>query len=142
MSDMVFGGLAGSVAEMAVLPALVVRTRMMVQGADATSRQYTSFGHCFRSIVVEEGVGAFYKGAGTNLAFTPLARGLFTVGMEGAKATVGEGTPLRDFAAGTAAQLVSSFAYVPRDIILERCAIDGQLKTQVGSTSSSLAALK
>ena len=32
----------------------------------------------------------------------------------------------KDFAAGMGAQLLSSFAYVPRDIIVERCAIDGQ----------------
>lgn len=142
MSDFVLGGVAGSLAEMVVLPSLVVRTRLMVQGADATSRQYSSFGHAMRSIAVEEGVGSFYKGAGANLAFTPLARGLFVLGLESSKATFGTGTPLADFATGMTAQLLSSIAYVPRDVIVERTAIDGQLKTQVGSTSSSLAALR
>ena len=136
------GGAAGTVGEMAVLPALVVRTRMMVQGADSSARQYKGFVHCFRTMIKEEGIGSFYKGAGVNLAFTPIARGLFTAGFEATRATIGEGTPVKDFAAGTVAQLLSSFAYVPRDIVVERCAIDGQLKNQVGSTASSLTALR
>ena len=142
MSEFVLGGVAGASAEMLVLPALVVRTRMMVQGADSTSRQYSSFFGALRTIIREEGFASFYKGAGINLAVTPIARGLYTAGFEGSKATIGEGTALKDFAAGMMAQLVSSFAYVPRDIIIERCAIDGQLKSQVGSTGSSLAALR
>jgi hypothetical protein len=84
-----------------------------------------------------EGIGAFYKGAALNAAFTPLARGLFVLGMDTSKQHVGEGTTARDFAAGTAGQLVASLAYVPRDVIVERCAIDGQLAKQVGSSSSS-----
>ena len=40
------------------------------------------------------------------------------------------------------AQLRSSIAYVPRDVVIERCAIDGQLSTPVGSTASSRAALR
>ena len=43
----------------------------------------------------------------------------------------------KDFAAGMNAQLLSSIAYVPRDIVIERCAIDGQLSKQVGSESES-----
>ena len=143
MADFALGGLAGSFAEMAVLPSLTVRTRMMIQGADSNARQYTSFAQCFRSIVREEGVGAFYKGAGINFAFTPLARGLYTVGMESTKTAIGDGTPIKDFAAGMGAQLLSSFAYVPRDIMLERCAVDGHVKNDaVGSSASSLATLR
>ena len=113
--DFAFGAVAGSAAEMTVLPALVVRTRMMVQGADASARQYTSFGQAFSTIVREEGFGSFYKGAGVNLAFTPIARGLYMGGLEASKTTFGEGTAVKDFAAGMNAQLLSSFAYVPRD---------------------------
>ena len=144
MEEFVLGGLAGSVAEMCVLPALVVRTRLMVQGAgDATTMTtYNSFSHALRTIAKEEGVSAFYKGAGVNMAFTPLARGLFTLGFESSKTVIGEGTLATDFASGTAAQLLSSFAYVPRDIIVERTAIDGQLKNQVGSSGSSLSTLR
>ena len=141
-AEFVFGGVAGTFAEMCSMPSLVVRTRMMVQGADSTARQYKGFLHALGTMAKEEGIGTFYKGAGVNIFFTPLARGLFATGFEATKSTIGEGTPAKDFAAGMGAQLLSSFAYVPRDIIVERCAIDGQLKTQVGSTESSLAALR
>ena len=58
-------------------------------------------------------------------------------GAELSKETLGEGTALTDFAVGMNAQLLASIAYIPRDIVVERCAIDGQLKSQVGSTASS-----
>ena len=77
------------------------------------------------------------KGAALNAAFTPPARGLFMIGVDQSKKHIGEGTTLRDFAAGMAGQLVSSLAYVPRDVIVERCAVDGQLAKQVGSSGSS-----
>ena len=132
------GGIAGSIAEMTTMPAVVVRTRLMVQGASATdATQYRGFFDACQTMLRSEGIGAFYKGAALNAAFTPLARGLFVLGMDTSKQHVGEGTTARDFAAGTAGQLVASLAYVPRDVIVERCAIDGQLAKQVGSSSSS-----
>lgn len=84
------GGAAGSLAELMVMPALVVRTRMMIQGADKTAKTYTSFGHAMRTMVREEGIGAFYKGMGMNMAFTPLARGLFMTGAEASKRVIGD----------------------------------------------------
>ena len=141
-ASVVLGGVAGSIGEAVVMPALIVRTRMMVQGADKSMVAYSSFGHAVRTMYREEGIGAFYKGVGLNVLFTPLARGLFIAGIEMSKNTIGEGTALKDFAAGMNAQLLASVAYVPRDIVVERCAIDGQLSKQVGSTASSLAALR
>ena len=137
------GGLAGSIAEMITMPAVVVRTRLMVQGAASASQatKYTSFVHACREMLRTEGAGAFYKGATMNALFTPPARGMFILGMESSRAYVGEGTAVRDFAAGTAGQLISSLAYVPRDVIVERCAIDGQLSKQVGSSASSVKVL-
>ncbi|EOD33103.1 hypothetical protein EMIHUDRAFT_460467 [Emiliania huxleyi CCMP1516] len=142
VTSVLLGGAAGSIAEVVVLPALVVRTRMMVQGADRSLTAYSSFGDAIRTIYRTEGVGAFYKGLGLNVLFTPLARGLYMAGAELSKETLGEGTALTDFAVGMNAQLLASIAYIPRDIVVERCAIDGQLKSQVGSTASSAAALR
>lgn len=141
LQSFALGGIAGSIAEMITMPAIVVRTRLMVQGVSATSAatQYRGFVHACQTMLHHEGIGAFYKGAALNAAFTPPARGLFVLGMEGSRKYVGEGTAARDFAAGTAGQLVSSLAYVPRDVIVERCAIDGHaaLGKQVGSSASS-----
>lgn len=136
------GGMAGSLAEVTVMPALVVRTRMMVQGADSSITRYSSFGNALRTMIREEGIGSFYKGMGLNMAFTPLARGLFMTGADVSKRVIGEDTALKNFAAGMNAQLLASIAYVPRDVIVERCAIDGQLKSQAGSTANSAAALR
>tara|TARA_B110001452_G_C15203723_1_gene417612 strand:+ start:328 stop:1224 length:897 start_codon:yes stop_codon:yes gene_type:complete len=141
-ASVLLGGVAGSIAEVFVLPALVVRTRMMVQGADKSITRYSSFTDAVRTIYRAEGLGAFYKGLGLNVLFTPLARGLFMAGAEASKSTIGEGTVAKDFAAGMSAQLLASIAYVPRDVIIERCAIDGQLKSQVGSMANSAAALR
>lgn len=115
----------------------------MVQGASSAGEavQYRGFLHACSKMLRTEGIGAFYKGATMNALFTPPARGMFVIGMEASRKYVGEGSALSDFAAGTAGQLVSSIAYVPRDIIVERCAIDGQLSTQVGSSSNSVSVL-
>ena len=39
------------------------------------------------------------------------------------------------------AELVGSMVFVPKDIVVERCAIDGQLASQVGSSANSLKVL-
>ena len=141
-ASILLGGVAGSLAEAFVMPALVVRTRMMVQGADSSLIAYRGFFDAVTTMFRDEGIGAFYKGVGLSVAFTPLARGLYMAGVEGSHRTLGHGTAALDFAAGMNAQLLSSIAYVPRDVVIERCAIDGQLSTQVGSTASSRAALR
>merc|ERR1719401_641133 len=120
---------------------------MMVQGVSSSTGgegmvRYSGFVDTCRTMLRTEGVKSFYKGAALNAASTPFARGFYMAGLELSKSCIGEGTAARDFAAGTAAQLVGSLAYVPRDIIIERCAIDGQLRTQVGSCGSSLEAFR
>mmetsp|Transcript_33620 Transcript_33620/g.106743 ORF Transcript_33620/g.106743 Transcript_33620/m.106743 type:complete len:289 (-) Transcript_33620:99-965(-) len=141
---LVLGGVAGSCGELIAQPMIVVRTRMMVQGVAAAGGmvRYSGFLDTCRTMLRTEGLRAFYKGAAVNAAFTPACRALYMGGLELSKATIGGGTAARDFLAGTSAQLIGSLAYVPRDIIIERCAIDGQLKTQVGSCQSSLHALR
>ena len=142
LESTIIGGITGSIAEAVVMPALVIKTRMMAQGADASLTSYRSAAHAASTMLRDEGFGAFYKGLGLSVVFTPLARGLYMTGIEMSHSTFGQGTSLSDFAAGMSAQLVSSIAYVPRDIVVERCAIDGQIAKQVGSTASSVAALK
>ena len=109
----VLGGLAGSVAEACVQPALVVRTRMMVQGVDASVKSYSSFFHAVRDIASTEGIGGFYKGGSVNMLFTPAARGLYMAGVDGTKAYLGEDSAIKNFVAGMNGQLLASVAYVP-----------------------------
>eukprot|EP00746_Dinoflagellata_sp_MGD_P151191 gnl/MRDRNA2_/MRDRNA2_82848_c0_seq2.p1 gnl/MRDRNA2_/MRDRNA2_82848_c0~~gnl/MRDRNA2_/MRDRNA2_82848_c0_seq2.p1 ORF type:complete len:297 (+),score=62.58 gnl/MRDRNA2_/MRDRNA2_82848_c0_seq2:101-991(+) len=144
---LVLGGIAGSFGEILVQPLVVVRTRMMVQGVSAAASnsgitQYSGFVNTITTMLRTEGVASFYKGAALNASLTPPARGLYMAGVEVSKAVIGEGTATKDFAAGTAAQLMASLAYVPRDIIVERCAIDGQLNQQVGSCGTSMSAFR
>ena len=140
----VLGGLAGSMAEMTAMPCLVVRTRLMVQGVGPGTglTVYGGLFDCVRTMYRQEGIGAFYKGGMLNAASTPPARGAYMAGVEVSRATIGGGTASKDFAAGALAQLISSLAYVPRDVIIERCAIDGQLTKQHGSASSSMSVLR
>lgn len=138
---LVLGGIAGSFGEFLVQPMIVVRTRMMVQGAHSGITHYAGFLDTCRTMLRTEGPRSFYKGAALNVVSTPFARGLYMFGVELSRKVLGEGDAVRDFAAGTAGQLLGSLAYVPRDVIIERCAIDGQLQ-QVGSCANSLTAFR
>ena len=104
--------------------------------------RYSGLFNAIKTMLRQEGVGSFYKGGVLNAVATPPARGLYMAGVEISKATVGGGTVARDFCAGAMAQLISSLAYVPRDVVIERCAIDGQLKSQVGSAANSAQVLR
>ena len=116
---------------------------MMVAGVPGSGiPRYGGLIDAVRTMLRTEGVGAFYKGGTLNAISTPPARGMYMLGVEVAKNTVGGGTVARDFFAGAVAQLISSLAYVPRDVIIERCAIDGQVKSQVGSAASSMQVLR
>ena len=113
LESTIIGGITGSIAEAVVMPALVIKTRMMAQGADASLTSYRSAAHAASTMLRDEGFGAFYKGLGLSVVFTPLARGLYMTGIEMSHSTFGSGTSATDFAAGMSAQLVSSIAYVP-----------------------------
>ena len=116
---------------------------MMVAGVPGSGiPKYGGLFDAVRTMLRTEGVGAFYKGGTLNAISTPPARGMYMLGVEVAKNTVGGGTVARDFFAGAVSQLISSLAYVPRDVIIERCAIDGQVKSQVGSAASSMQVLR
>ena len=95
--SIIIGGIAGSVAEICVQPALVVRTRMMVQGVDRRAAAFSSFFDCVRTMCRTEGFGAL-KGGTINAFFTPIARGLFMAGTEVTKSAIGEDTALKNFA--------------------------------------------
>ena len=94
LQSFLLGGIAGSIAEMITMPAVVVRTRLMVQGASTAGEavQYHGFLHACKTMMRNEGVGAFYKGAAMNAAFTPPARGMFVLGMDASKQLIGEVT--------------------------------------------------
>ena len=45
LESTIIGGITGSIAEAVVMPALVIKTRMMAQGADASLTSYRSAAH-------------------------------------------------------------------------------------------------
>lgn len=123
-------------------PALTVtRDRIRSVGAEGMTK-YSGFFNAIKTMFRKEGIGSFYKGGALNAVATPPARGMYMAGVEISKATIGGGTVGRDFCAGAMAQLISSLAYVPRDVVVERCAIDGQLKSQIGSAGTSAQVLR
>jgi len=54
---------AGSVMVLLTNPIWLIKTRMQIQGADPSIRQYSSFTHALTQIPREEGVRGLYKGA-------------------------------------------------------------------------------
>lgn len=57
-----------TVAGIISYPFDTVRRRMMMQsGVEAAERKYRSTAHCWRTIAAEEGAGAFFKGAFSNV---------------------------------------------------------------------------
>ena len=82
------------------MPAVVVRTRLMVQGASATdATQYRGFFDACQTMLRSEGIGAFYKGDGLlgslNADTWPGGLGREDVGRSASGALLGPTDPLR-----------------------------------------------
>jgi hypothetical protein len=66
LQSFALGGIAGSIAEMTTMPTVVVRTRLMVQGASATDdTQYRGFFDACQTMLRSEGIGTFSKAMGS-----------------------------------------------------------------------------
>merc|ERR1712110_661254 len=93
MIDFAAGGVSGAVSK--TLTAPIVRVKLVIQTQDANPKivsgeipRYTGIGNCFSRIHSEQGMGAFWRGNGTNiiryfptqafnLAFKDTIKGLF-----------------------------------------------------------------
>eukprot|EP00494_Astrolonche_serrata_P002226 UN02232 len=142
----VLGAIAGAISEFLVLPLMAVKTRLMVQGCAATAKEagdvvlYNGFIDAAIKMHRNEGYRVFFKGATSMLTFTPLGRGIYMFSVETTRKLIGS-SPTKDFIAGMVGQLIGSIGFLPRDIITERCQIEGQVKT-IATYNSSWNALK
>jgi len=137
------GAFAGAISELAVLPIMSVKTRLMVQNVSKNSAdvvKYSGFMHGAREMYLEGGPRVFFKGGTSMLTFSPVGRGLYMLTVDFVQRNLGRG-PIKDFAAGMCGQLVGSLGFLPRDIITERCQIEGQVKVNA-TYSGSFNALK
>merc|ERR1711924_585291 len=70
--DFAAGGISGAVSK--TLTAPIVRVKLVIQTQDANPKivsgeiaRYTGIGDCFKRISSEQGIGAFWRGNGTNI---------------------------------------------------------------------------
>jgi len=70
--DFLAGGVSGAVSK--TLTAPIERVKLVIQTQDANPKivsgeipRYTGIGNCFKRIAAEQGVGAFWRGNGTNI---------------------------------------------------------------------------
>lgn len=77
-----------------------------------------------------EGVSSFFKGVGAVVGGAPFASALYFAGVE-ATHNMTQGSALGDFMSGVIGQLCGSLAWVPMDVVKERCQVEGQVKTGV-----------
>jgi hypothetical protein len=64
------GAVGGAVANLAVFPLDLITTRLMVQTKVETSQHYDGIVDAFVKIYKDEGISAFYDGAGSDVAAT------------------------------------------------------------------------
>lgn len=137
------GAFAGAISEVAVLPIMSIKTRLMVQNVTKNSAdvvKYEGLIHGVRQMYLEGGPRVFFKGGTSMLTFSPVGRGLYMLTVDFIQKKLGRG-PIKDFTAGMCGQLVGSLGFLPRDIITERCQIEGQVKVNA-TYSGSFNALK
>merc|ERR1712127_374837 len=72
MIDFALGGVSGAVSK--TLTAPIERVKLVIQTQDANPKiksgevpRYTGIGNCFTRIASEQGIGAFWRGNGTNI---------------------------------------------------------------------------
>jgi len=140
----VVGGVAGLTADVLTHPISTVKTRMQVQGADKSllnqsleSQSKIMYRNPFQAafhMVKHEGVGSFWQGIGAVIGGAPFASALYFGGVEGSKTFLrrnGSSSAVIDFTSGVMGQLCGSLAWVPMDVLKERCQIQGQIHTNI-----------
>eukprot|EP01062_Namystynia_karyoxenos_P052557 TRINITY_DN4215_c0_g1_i20.p1 TRINITY_DN4215_c0_g1~~TRINITY_DN4215_c0_g1_i20.p1 ORF type:complete len:345 (+),score=163.45 TRINITY_DN4215_c0_g1_i20:95-1036(+) len=72
LTDFALGGMSGAISKTATAP--IERVKLVIQTQDANPRiisgevpRYTGIGNCFGRIYQEQGLGAFWRGNGTNV---------------------------------------------------------------------------
>lgn len=132
------GAFAGAISEVGVLPIMSIKTRLMVQNVSKNAQdvaKYSGLMDGVRQMYKEGGYRVFFKGGTSMLTFSPVGRGLYMLTVDYVQKKLGRG-PVKDFTAGMCGQLVGSLGFLPRDIITERCQIEGQVKVNATYSGS------
>ena len=134
----VVGGIAGLTADVLTHPISTVKTRMQVQGADKSlltqsieSQSKVMYRNPLQAafhMATHEGIGSFWQGIGAVIGGAPFASALYFAGVEGTKNLLrrnDSSSAVIDFSSGVIGQLCGSLAWVPMDVLKERCQIQG-----------------
>jgi len=133
ISQLCSGAVAGVFSDVLTHPFSTIKTRLQVQGAtsaisNGATEIYSGPISALTSICRKEGFRSLYKGVGVVVVAAAPSQALYFGGYETVKRLAGD-HPLSIFAAGCAAQLCGSLAWVPMDVIKERLQIEGQVST-------------
>jgi solute carrier family 25 (mitochondrial citrate transporter), member 1 len=133
ISQLCSGAIAGVFADVLTHPFSTIKTRLQVQGAtsavsNGATEIYSGPISALISICRKEGFRSLYKGVGVVVVAAAPSQALYFGGYETVKRLAGD-HPMSIFAAGCAAQLCGSLAWVPMDVIKERLQIEGQVST-------------
>eukprot|EP01083_Nonionella_stella_P174590 605677_1 len=142
----IIGGVAGLTADVCTHPISTVKTRMQVQGAQKAlfeSEVSVAYRNPFQAslhMIKHEGPLSFWQGIGAVIYGAPFASALYFGGVEVTKLAFDRQSAAIDFASGVVGQLCGSLAWVPMDVLKERCQIQGQIHTNVNYNSAASAA--
>ena len=119
-----------------------------VGGSSTSSSQVLRYSNPFQAskhMLRNEGILSFFKGVGAVVGGAPFASGLYFGGVTLTKKAFTDNKSLNinnasaDFLSGVIGQLCGSLAWVPMDVIKERCQVEGQVKTVINYSNSRTA---
>lgn len=128
-----YGGFASCVAETITMPVDVVKTRLQMDGAGGSARQYAGSLDCAKKLSAAEGPGALFKGLPPALVrqstYGSLRYGLYGPIKNSMGIKAGEPVPLwKKIVAGGSAGAIASAIANPTDLMKVRLQTDGNIK--------------
>lgn len=128
--SLLYGGLAGAMAESITIPVDVVKVRMQLQGEGGSARQYRNSFDAFRTILAKEGPLALTKGlkaaAIRQLTYGSLRFGLYAQFKESLGVSKRHDSALgRKLLAGVTSGGMAAYICNPADLIKVRMQADG-----------------
>ena len=114
---------------------------MQVQGIPSQTEKVLRYKNPFEAsihMLRNEGIFSFFKGVGAVIGGAPFASGLYFGGVQLTKTSLtnifnNKNRSSIDFLSGVIGQLSGSLAWVPMDVIKERCQVEGQVRNHISS---------